>query len=110
MDSKMSVRLKALRKSYSMSTNDVLKILKKSNYDYSEQSLYKWEQGAAEPPIDVLKALSDIYKCNVSYLLDGGCYKHLRLTPKENNFLKSYRTDFFLRSICTQIIKRISRN
>lgn len=108
METRLSIRLKTLRKSLSMSTSQVVKLLKRNNTLYSEQSIYKWEQGNAIPSLDTLKQLSKIYNCNISYLIEGKKYKYLRISPIENNLLNIYRTDFLFRSVLTQILKRIN--
>lgn len=110
MESSLAIRLKTLRKSMSMSTAHVIKLLKKNNISYSEQSIYKWEQGNAVPSLETLKELSRIYECNISYLIEGKKYKYLRITPSENVLLNTYRTDFLFRSIITQVIKKLDRN
>lgn len=110
MESTLSIRLKTLRKSLSMTTAQVIKLLKKSNITYSEQSIYKWEQGSVVPSLETLKELSKIYNCNISYLVEGKKYKYLRITPSENLLLNIYRTDFLFRSIITQVIKKLDRS
>lgn len=108
MNSTLSIRLKTLRKSLSLTTLQVTKLLKKNNLNYSEQSIYKWEQGSSVPSIDILKVLAKIYDCNISYLIEGKKYKYLRVSQRECKLLDTYRTDFLLRSILTQIIKRLN--
>lgn len=110
METSLSIRLKALRKSLSMSTAHVIKMLKKNNISYSEQSIYKWEQGSVVPSLETLRELSKIYDCNISYLIEGKKYKYMRITPSENFLLNTYRTDFLFRSIMTQVIKKLDRN
>lgn len=109
METSLSIRLKTLRKSLSMSTSQVVKLLKKNNVLYSEQSIYKWEQGNSTPSLKVLFILSKIYDCNISYLVEGKKYKYLRVTPSENFLLNTYRTDFLFRSVLTQILHKIER-
>lgn len=110
MKSSLAMRLKLLRKNLSMSAARVVKLLKKNNLVYSEQSIYKWEQGNAVPDTDTLNELAKIYNCNLSYLIEGKKYKFLRVTPCEYSLLRIYRTDFLFRSILTQIITRINRD
>lgn len=108
MNTTFAIRLKTLRKSLSMTTLQVKNLLEKNNLYYSEQSIYKWEQGSSVPSIDIIKVLAKIYNCNISYLIEGKKYKYLRITQGECKLLDTYRTDFLLRSILTQIIKRLS--
>lgn len=110
METTLSLRLKTLRKSLSMTPLQVVRLLKKNNLTYSEQSIYKWEQGNAIPRLETLKELSKIYNCSLSYLIEGKKYKYLRISPTENILLNTYRTDFLFRSILTQIINKLNRN
>lgn len=110
MENKISIRLKTLRKQLSLSSKFVISKLSKTNKNYSIQSLYKWEDGSVTPSLKVLIDLSKIYKCNISYLLDGTNYEYKRLTPIENYILNIYRTDFLFRSIAVQILKKIDRD
>lgn len=110
METTLSLRLKTLRKSLSMTPLQVVKLLRKNNIIYSEQSVYKWEQGNAIPKLETLKELSKIYNCNLSYLIEGKKYKYLRITPIEYSLLNTYRTDFLFRSILTQIINKLNRS
>ena len=109
MVTRLSTRLKELRRISSLSATEVIKELKNSDLDYSEQSIYKWEQGNAIPRFETLKVLSKIYGCNISYLIEGKKYKYLHITPCEYQMLNIYRTDFLFRSILTQIINKLSR-
>ena len=109
MDTKLSTRLKSLRKNLSYSTEKVTKLLKEKGYCFSKQSIYKWENGSAVPNINVIRALASIYQCNLSYLLNGKIYEYKRITPKENILLSAYRTDFFFRSISMQLIRKFNQ-
>lgn len=109
MESTLSMRLRALRKSLSLTPAQVVKCLKKNKIEYSEQSIYKWEQGAVVPKFETIKELARIYDCNISYLVEGKKQKYLRLSPCEYRILCFYRTDYLFRSILTQIISRINR-
>ena len=110
MESLIATRLKHLRKNLDMSAEKVVKLLKQENLPYSSQSIYKWEEGKALPTINTLKVLAKIYKCNISYLIDGEIYEYKRVTPIEHRLLITYRIDFLYRSIAIQIIKKIERN
>ena len=109
MDTKLSTRLRSLRKNLSYSTEKVIGLLKEKGFYFSKQSIYKWENGSAMPSIKVIKALASIYHCNLSYLLDGKSYEFKRITPKEDILLYAYRTDFFFRSISTQLIRKFEQ-
>ena len=109
METKLSTRLRAIRKSLSLTPKDVVKKLKAKDLNYSTQSIYKWEDGSSSPNINTLKILADIYNCNFSYLLDESHKTFIRLTTFENLVLNEYRTNFLFRSISTQIIKRFYR-
>ena len=93
-----------------MTPSQVINLLKKNNLNYSNQSVYKWEQGNAIPKFETLKILSKIYDCNISYLVEGKKYRYLRITPCEYNLLNAYRTNFLFRSILTQIINKLNRS
>ena len=110
MDSTLSLRLRTLRKNLSLTPSQVVKYLRKNNMKYSEQSIYKWEQGAVTPKFETIKELAKIYDCNISYLVEGKKYKYLRITPSEFQILKLYRVDYLFRSIVTQIVSRIERS
>ena len=83
MVTRLSTRLKELRRISSLTTSEVIKELKSSNLDYSEQSIYKWEQGSAVPSVNIIIALAKIYKCNISYLLDEDDKELNRVTTNE---------------------------
>lgn len=110
METKLSTKLKLLRKEHNYSNADIIKKLKANNYIYSKQSIYKWEDGTSSPDIDVLKVLAKIYHVNVSFLLDDGDTTIKNLTPGEIFILRLYRNDFLFRSIAVQILRRRERN
>lgn len=109
MESKLSIRLRALRKSAYLSASEVIEKLQDSNLDYSEQSLYKWEQGVVTPSIKTLYALSKIYNCNISYLISDDDLKFKKINDYEIAILKLYRTDFIFRNTVGQLMRYISR-
>ena len=110
METRLSLRLKQLRKSFGLSPSQVIKKLKSFDLDFCDQSVYKWEQGNAVPKLETLRELAKIYNCNLSYLIEGKRYKYLRLTPIEYSLLNTYRSDFLFRSILTQIINKLNRD
>ena len=99
METTLSTRLRALRKSLSMTPLQVINLLKKNNIVYSKQSIYKWEQGVIVPKLETIKELSKIYDCNISYLIEGKKYKYLRITQYEYALLNiSYLEVYLLKS------------
>ncbi|MBQ2204782.1 MAG: helix-turn-helix transcriptional regulator [Lachnospiraceae bacterium] len=110
MESKLSMRLRGLRKSKSFTIEYIVKKLKQKGFIYTIQSIYKWEQGKAIPPIKVLIELSRIYKCNISYLIEEKDYDYISLTPSELNLLRLFREDFLFRSISMQVIRKLERS
>lgn len=106
METRLSLRLKQLRKSFGLSPSQVIKKLKSFDLDFCDQSVYKWESGKSTPSIKTLKALAKIYCCHISYLVEEEECKLVRLSPKEIFLLKIFRTDFLFRSIAVQIIRR----
>ncbi len=110
MENIISLRLKSLRKNLCLSTSKVVKELKKANYPYSEQSIYKWESGDIVPSIKIIKILAKIYNCSISYIVDNEAYEYRRVTSIESYYLKVYRSDFLFRSIITLIIKKLERD
>ena len=106
----ISTRLKKLRKQFMLSAAKVIQMLSHIDKKYSIQTLYKWEEGSVTPSIKTLKALANIYKCPISYLIDGENLEYKRLTAHERFLLNLYRNDFLFRSISVQILKKISRD
>ena len=109
MVTRLSTRLKELRRISSLSTAEVIKELKNSDLDYSEQSIYKWEQGNSIPSIDVIIALAKIYKCNISYLLDEEDKALNRVTANESIVLKEFRNDYLFRCIANLLMRMATR-
>lgn len=109
METKLSIKLKSLRKENNFRIEKVLSKLKAENFSYSKQSVYKWEDGSSVPDIDVLQALAKIYHVNTGYLLDDNDTTLKNLTPSEIFILRLYRNDFLFRSIAVQIIRRRER-
>lgn len=110
MDNDISIRLKTLRKQLAYSASKVIKILSNIDKKYSVQTLYKWEESAVIPNFITLQALSQIYKCPLSYLIDGENLEYKRLTAHEKYLLDLYRNDFLFRSIAVQILKKAVRD
>lgn len=110
MNNEISIRLKSLRKQFTFSASKVISMLSSIDKKYSVQTLYKWEEGSVIPSFKTLKALSTIYRCSISYLIEGETYEFKRLTASERFLLKIYRDDFLFRSIAIQILKKIARD
>ena len=110
METKLSIRLKALRKSEALSVSDVLTGLKQYDLTFCEQSVYKWEEGSATPSINILNVLAKIYHCNLSYLISDDDIKYKRVSNNELNILRQFRTDFLFRSAVSQLMRIIDRN
>ena len=109
MVTRLSTRLKELRRISSLSAAEVIKELKNSNLDYSEQSIYKWEQGSVVPSISIIIALAKIYNCNISYLLDEDDKELNRVTTNESIILKQFRNDYLFRCIANLLMRMLNR-
>lgn len=57
-------KLKNLRQHYKMTQDDIAELLSMSRTSFS-----KYENGAANPPLNVLRKLSAIYKVPIEYLI-----------------------------------------
>ena len=62
----LSDRLQALRKSQNVSQEQLAEKL-----DFSRQAISKWESGQANPDINNILKLSDIYEVSTDYILTG---------------------------------------
>lgn len=109
MENKLSERLRVLRKSAFMSVTDVVKLLKENGLDYSEQSIYKWEQGNAIPSVNTLHILARIYQCNFSYLIADDDVQFKKISDKDLSILRHFRKDFLFRNTISQLIRLIDR-
>ena len=109
METKLSTRLRLLRKSIYLSTSEVIDKLKEESLDYCEQSLYKWEEGYAIPSITTLYALAKIYHCNISYLIADAELEFKEVPSYERIILRLYRTDFLFRSTVGQLMRYINK-
>ena len=110
METRLSFRLKELRKSLSLSPSQVIKKLEAYNIKYSEQSVYKWEEGSVIPPIEAIGALSDIYKCNISYLIGDEDKELRKLSANEIVTLRLFRADFLFRSLVCGLMTMLDRH
>ncbi len=110
METRLSIRLKELRKSQQLSPTQVVKKLQEINLNYSSQSIYKWEEGESIPPANTLYELAKIYNCNICYLVDDEDGSFAKISPYDANILRLFRTDFLFRSILSLIAKLIERN
>lgn len=86
-------RLKQLRESYGLSQQKLAE-----HFHLSQQSIYKYENGLAEPGIATLKALAAFFHTSIDFLVgytdeeedsaSAGC---LKLTATERCLLYHYR-------------------
>lgn len=62
--------------------------------NYTDKSVSKWENGDVTPPIDVLKALANIYEVSLDYLTEEIPPENLdkRYHSRENNLNKIFIT------------------
>lgn len=60
----LATKLKELRKNFCMTQDDIAELL-----DMSRTSFSKYENGAANPPLSVLRKLSAIYNVPLEYLI-----------------------------------------
>ena len=104
METRLSLRLKTLRKEFSLSPSQVVNKLKKINFNYSEQSVYKWEQGKSIPPLD-----TTIYNCSISYLLVDESENYKKVNSSDIKVLKLFRTDFLFRSILSLMVRLLNK-
>lgn len=110
METRLSFRLRELRKSSSLTPLQVIKKLKEHNIDYSEQSVYKWEEGNVIPPLNIIVALSKIYHCHISYLIGDEDKELRKLSANEIVTLRLFRADFLFRSIANALMTMVDKN
>lgn len=85
-------RLKELRKLHNFRQKDIANKLNVSITGYAS-----WEQGLAEPNIETLKKLSNIYQVSVDYIIDNEddegriIVQELELPSDEKKLLSDYR-------------------
>lgn len=105
MRTRLSIKLKNLRVAQGLTGIDVIKRLKNFGMDYSLQAIYKWEDGTSKPNLQVLLALSKIYHCDISYLVEERNLTYKNLTASEIFYLHQYRNNFLFKSIAVQIMR-----
>lgn len=105
MRTRLSIKLKSLREAQSLNGIDVIKKLKNYGANYSLGAIYKWEDGTAKPNLEILLALSKIYHCDISYLIEERNLTYKNLTTSEIFYLHQYRNDFLFKSIAVQIMR-----
>lgn len=110
METKLSTRLKALRKNESLTVSEVVRLLYENNLDYSEQSVYKWEEGSSVPSVRTLYILAKIYNCPISFLVADDHVNFKKINPHELLILRLFRTDFLFRSTASLLMRLIDRN
>lgn len=87
-------RLKDLRREMGLSQQALAEKL-----NVSQQSICKYENGAIEPNIDMLKAMADLFGISVDYLIGYSSYAHkveevseTALNTDELSLLEKYRS------------------
>lgn len=107
MKTEISEKLKSLRKSNNYTVKELAKQLNNHNLHFTTNNIYKWEEGITLPNLKTLKALSKIYKCGISYLIneDSSNIKNAFITPFELHLLQLFRNNFLFRSISMQLLK-----
>lgn len=62
--------------------------------NYTDKSVSKWENGDVTPPIDVLKALADIYEVSLDYLVEEFPAENFdkKYQSRQNNMNKIFIT------------------
>ena len=109
MKTEIAYKIKLLRKKNNFSVKDLKNKLKIRHMDFSEQTIYKWEEGAVVPNLHVLQALAEIFDIDISYLIDNEILEFKTLTPIELFLLNLYRNDFLFQNICVLIIRKYNR-
>ncbi len=84
-------RIKELRKKKNLTQEGLAKILY-----VADKTISSWESSRTEPPLDMIKKLSEILECNISYLIYGDTPKQdieleikVKLSKKEYDNLKT---------------------
>ena len=90
------INLKSLREERSLSQQKLA-----DNFDISQQSIYKYENGISEPDIETLKRFAEFFHTSVDYIIGytdnpsviEGTYtvSYDTPTPRELNHLAMYR-------------------
>lgn len=66
-----------------------------SEFNLSQQSIYKYENNLAEPDIQTLKKFASFFQTTVDYLIDyspnSACILENQLNPEESRLLLLYR-------------------
>lgn len=85
--------LRLLRNQKGMSQQKLADLL-----NLSQQSIYKYENNLAEPDIQTLKELSEIFNVSIDYIVGNtddprrmNVFVETELSPRELNFLRMYR-------------------
>lgn len=100
-------KLKTLRKENKLTAKDICEKLRLKNMQYSESSIYKWEEDKAEPDIYVLTELSKIFKASLPSILDAESLELHNLTPRETKILNYFRNDEDFMNIAMLMLKYI---
>lgn len=109
MNTLLSQKLRLLRKTNGLTINDIVNKLKKYNLDYSNKSVYKWEEGTSSPNINIIYTLANIYGCSISYLIDDKPLKQDNVTLSESRALKYYRDNYLFKNIADLTLRFITK-
>lgn len=100
-------KLKTLRKENNFTAKYICDKLHTKNYDYSEWSIYKWEENKSEPDIYVLVELAKILKASLSSILNTENFEVHNLTSKEMRLLDIFRNDENFMKLAMLMLKHI---
>lgn len=56
---RFAARLRELREKKKLTIEDVVSTVQKSGYDLTAKTLYNWESGTRQPPVDAYPALAN---------------------------------------------------
>lgn len=79
-------KIKELREEYNLTQNELAKKINATN-----KSIWAYENDIANPPIDTLIKLADVFSCTIDYLV--GRTDELGLVKRENNALTAYENE-----------------
>ena len=86
------MKIKYLREEKNSTQEEIANLIGVKRYTYA-----KWEQGRAEPSIEDLIKLADVFNCSIDYMLErendfGIIEQKNDLTNTENELIKLFRT------------------
>lgn len=106
-------RLKQLRQSKNLSQQKLAEL-----FNLSQQAIWKYEKGLAEPEISTLKKFADYFGVSVDYLLENSIVPEKsdlliekQLTPKETALVQYFRSCSVKRQdLILELLQEISEN